>query len=100
MADYIEVNMEILEQDTSDMEEKLESIKREMGSMFESIAELDTMWDGPASDEFKRQFSADSQAFEEICKAVDGMLDGIRNAIKSYNECETTIGDEINRINV
>ena len=100
MADYIEVNMKTLEQDTRNMEEKLETIKREMGSMFDSVAELDTMWDGPASDEFKRQVNMDSQVFDEVCRAVDGMLDSMRNAIKSYNECEAAVSAEINRINI
>ncbi len=100
MADYIEVNMKTLETDTGNMEEKLGVVKNDMKSMFDAVAELDTMWDGPASTEFQRQFNVDKQIFDEVCRAVEGMLDSMRNAIKSYNECEAAVSTEISRIKI
>lgn len=100
MADYIEVNIQTLEQDIKDMEEALKLVESDMTSMFESVNSLDTMWDGPANAAFNRQFLADKQTFEALCEAVDGIIDSMDNAKNSYRKCEATVKEEINRIKI
>ena len=100
MADYIEVNIQTLEQDIKDMEEALKLVESDMTSMFESVNALDTMWDGPANAAFNRQFLADKQPFEALCEAVDGIIDSMDNAKNSYRKCEATVKEEINRIKI
>lgn len=100
MADYIEVNIQTLEQDVKDMEEALALVRTDMKNMFDSVTELDTMWDGPANTVFKHQFSVDKQTFETLCEAVDGILDSMDKAKDSYRKCEASVKDEINRIRI
>lgn len=100
MADYIEVNISTLEQDIKDMGIAVEQIRKDMADMFESVSELDTMWDGPANQAFNQQFVLDKQIFEEICGAVEGIIDSMKNAQESYLRCEAAVSEEIERIKV
>lgn len=100
MADYIEVNIQTLEQDVKDMDEALKLVQSDMTGMFESVRELDTMWDGPANAAFDRQFTADKQTFDTLCEAVAGIIDSMDNAKDSYRKCEANVKEEINRIKI
>lgn len=100
MADYIEVNISTLEQDVKDMEATVEQIRKDMNDMFESVSELDTMWDGPANQTFNQQFVLDKQIFDEICGAVEGIVASMKNAQESYLHCEAAVSEEIDRITV
>lgn len=100
MADYIEVNMTALEQDTKELRETLALVKNDMGAMFGTVQELDGMWDGPANEAFNRQFEADRQVLEELCKSVDDILDSMENAQKEYRKCEAGVREEIDKIRI
>lgn len=100
MSDYIEVNIRTLEQDVKEMENTLKLVRNDMNDMFNSVKELDTMWDGPANQAFNQQFQTDKQVFEELCAAVDEIIDSMKNAKESYSKCEAEVSEEINRIKV
>ena len=100
MGDYIAVNIETLEQDIKDLEETLASIRGEMNGMFESVSELDKMWDGPANAVFVQQFLTDKGIFEDLCESVDGIIDSMNNAKTTYRKCEANVKSEIDKIKV
>lgn len=100
MADYIEVNMQTLEQDVQEMRELLESIEKDMDGMFATVKELDTMWDGPANQEFNRQFLRDRQVMTSVCEAAEGVIDSMENAKESYRKCEASVKAEIDGIKI
>jgi WXG100 family type VII secretion target len=100
MADYIEVNIQTLEQDTKDMESAVKQVRGDMDAMFNSVTELDSMWDGPANTAFNQQFNVDKQVFEELCAAIDGIIDSMKNAKDSYRKCEASVSEEIGKINI
>ena len=100
MADYIEVNIQTLEQDIEEMKELVKSIRGDMKSMFQSVEELDAMWQGVAHDEFIKQLMLDGQIFADVCEAIDEIIDSASKAVVSYRNCESAIGEEIKRIKV
>lgn len=100
MSDYIEVDITTLEQDVKELEETLALVRNDMKSMFETVSELDAMWDGPANAAFNRQFAADRNLFEELCDAVGDIIDSMRNAKNAYRKCEAAVKEEIDKITV
>ncbi len=100
MSDYIEVDITTLEQDVRELEETLALVRNDMKSMFETVNELDTMWDGLANEAFNRQFAADRNLFEELCDAVNDIIDSMGNAKNAYRKCEAAVKEEIDKITV
>lgn len=100
MADYIEVDIKALDQDVQDLKETLEKVKGNMEGMFNTIKELDTMWEGPAHDAFIMQFEADRQFFNALCDTVDGIIDSMENAKNNYRKCEASVREEIDKIRI
>lgn len=100
MADYIEVNIQTLEQDVKSMQESLKRVQNDMMGMFNAVKELDSMWDGPANEAFVRQFTIDNDVFNSLCDSVNGIIDSMENAKDSYRKCEANVSDEINRIKI
>ena len=100
MADYIEVDITTLEQDVKTLEEALKSVEKDMSGMFDSVAALNTMWDGPANEAFVQQFEIDHQVFGNLCTTIREIIDSIENAKDAYRKCENNVSDEINRIKI
>ena len=100
MADYIEVNIETLEQDIKDMEDALKKVREDMKGMFDSVSQLDAMWDGPANTAFNKQFRIDRETFDSLCESVDGIIDSMDSAKQSYRKCEAEVKKEIDRIKI
>ena len=100
MADYIEVNITALEQDTRELRETLKLVRDDMGAMFDTVQELDTMWDGPANEAFNRQFESDRQTLLALCKAVEDILGSMENAQGEYRKCEAGVREEIEKIRI
>lgn len=100
MADYIEVNITTLEQDIKDLKEAVKLVRGDMQSMFETISELDAMWDGPANAVFNLQFGRDRQTLASLCGAVDDIIESMEEAAGSYRKCEEAVREEIGRIKI
>ncbi|MBD5479360.1 MAG: hypothetical protein HDR14_08740 [Lachnospiraceae bacterium] len=100
MADYIEVNITALEQDTGELRETLKLVRDDMGAMFDTVQELDTMWDGPANEAFNKQFESDRQTLLALCKAVEDILGSMENAQGEYRKCEAGVREEIEKIRI
>lgn len=100
MADIIETNVDTMEQDIKDMRDVLQQIQQNMNGMFDAVTELDSTWSGPANEAFKRQFLTDKKVFEEICTAVENVIESMENAKYLYRKCEAEIEQEIARISI
>lgn len=61
MAEYIEAATEPLSADKGTMEAELNAVCAELQQLFQEMEELDSMWDGPASQAFAVQFQTDYQ---------------------------------------
>lgn len=95
-----EVDMQTLSTDISSMETTVASIRSNMTNMFDEITALETMWEGPAKEAFKQQFLLDQAAFEELCTAIDGMIDSMKEANTTYQNCEEQVGEVIDTIKI
>ena len=54
----IEMNTSTLAGDIESLEGLVNSLRSQMKKMFQSVEELDAMWDGPANAAFNQQFKA------------------------------------------
>ncbi len=100
MVDYMETDTGAMERDSGEMENALRLVRQDMKRMFEAVAELGGTWSGPANIALTRQFQRDEQTLEELCGAVEGIIDSMKNAGNAYSKCEAGVGLEIDRIQV
>lgn len=91
----ITVDTATLESDICELREALESARNQLGMMFDDVAELDAMWDGPANDEFKRQFGIDHDNAQKMCDAVGALIESMEFARDRYDRCEGEVRDII-----
>ena len=96
MADIIEINIGTLANDIGEMQ----MLREEMRKAFESITELDAMWNGPANDAFNQAFRSDHEAMEEMCKIIDSLISYMENARDEYRKCEASVSSEIDSIRI
>ena len=100
MADVIGINIGTLANDITQMQNELKGLENEMKLAFDSVTELDTMWNGPANDAFNRAFESDRQAMEEMCKIIGSLIDYMENARDEYRKCEASVSSEIDAIRI
>ena len=100
MGDFIKTNTARLGQDAETVSGMLQSIRRELNAMKESVAQLDGMWDGPGSEAFKSVFRDDMNAMETVLKNLDSLHAYETNAKAKYEECERKAGGIVAGIRV
>lgn len=96
----IAVNTSTLANDIRELGTTLSAVRAQMNQMFNQIAELDTMWDGPANAEFNKQFARDRQNTENMCKTVDSLITCMGYARDQYNSCESEVNSVIGSIRI
>jgi WXG100 family type VII secretion target len=100
MASQIEISMTTLDQDINSMSTLLNQIRTNMNGMFDSIQELDAMWDGPAHQAFAEQVTADKALMVTLCNTVQEIIESMENAKTSYRQCESAVADVVNQIEI
>ena len=100
MADIIEINIKTLANDIKELEAEVAKLRSEMAKAYVSVAELDTMWKGPANEEFRKAFQSDREAMEEMCKIIDGLIAYMENAKGEYRRCEAAVSSESDAIRI
>ncbi|MCI9102649.1 MAG: WXG100 family type VII secretion target [Lachnospiraceae bacterium] len=94
----IEMNTSTLAGDIESLEGLVNSLRSQMKKMFQSVEELDAMWDGPANAAFNQQFKADYKTCEEMCKTLTELIGSLRHAGEEYDKCEQNIDSMIRSI--
>ncbi len=94
----IDINTESLSKDIESLQITLNSVKEEMRDVFTKIQELDMMWDGPANQEFMKQFGADSTFMTELCSTIQALLECMEYARKQYDSCDDAVRSMISSI--
>ena len=95
----ITVDTSVLAGDISELQTALANAQRQLEEMFAEVAELDTMWDGPANEMFNRQFGNDHEKAKNLCKTVDSLIDCMIYA-KEYDLCENEVNDIVSSISL
>jgi len=94
----IATNTDLMTSDINSLTDELKGARGQLDKMFTEITELDTMWDGPANEEFVRQFAADKTACEELFKTIDSIIECMTYAKNEYVKCDNEIGSIIGAI--
>ncbi len=96
----ITVNTSTLAGDINELRTTLSTAKTQLNDMFNQVAELDTMWDGPANEEFNRQFGNDFENAKNLCKTIESLLECMEFAKNQYNLCENEVNSIVSAITV
>lgn len=87
----ITVNTSTLAGDIEELRESISSAKAQLEEMFGQVAELDTMWDGPANEEFNRQFGIDYENAKNMLQSAESLMACLENARSQYDRCENEV---------
>ncbi|WP_432627721.1 WXG100 family type VII secretion target [Brotaphodocola sp.] len=96
--DIIGINLEALGRDIGQMQTELQLLRSHIGLTYDSIKELNTMWNGPANEAFNQTFESDYQSMNEMCKMIKSLIEYMENARDQYRHCEDLVSQEIESI--
>lgn len=96
----IEMNTSTLAGDIENLEGLVKQLEAQMKKMFQSVEELDRMWDGPANAAFNEQFQSDYRTCEGMCATLTELIGSLRHAGEEYDKCEQNIDSIIRAIPV
>lgn len=68
--------------------------------LYAEMAELDTMWQGPANAAFTAQFRQDQQAMEQICQGLQQYAQDLEQAKNDYEKCNDDVRGIIDAIRI
>ena len=96
----IAVNTSTLAGDIGELRTALGNAKKQLEDMFAQVTELDAMWDGPANEEFRKQFGADYENSKNLCKTVESLIACMEYAKEQYNLCENAVNGIVASISI
>lgn len=96
----ITVNTSTLTGDINELKSALKSARAQLKEMFDQVTELDAMWDGPANQEFNRQFGIDYKNAGNLCNTVESLIGCMEYARDQYNMCENEVNSVVSSISV
>lgn len=96
----IATNTDTMQKDISELTDSLGRAREQLKIMFEHVTELDSMWDGPANEEFVRQFGVDNDNCQELFNTINSIIDCMTHAKDEYIKCDNEIGDIIGAISI
>ncbi len=96
----VSVNTERLAFDTSDINSKLTDTKREIKTIYENVQTLNGMWDGPANDEFAKQFESDYLNITKVFHNIDRFVKHLEECHRKYAGCENRVDELVNEISI
>lgn len=102
MAEITEIGIDTgaLNRDTNALNATLNQICTEINRMYDAVAALNAMWDGPANEAFIIQFNNDHEAMQSICTAVQSLIRSMEDAGKKYNNSEQQAGSVVASISI
>lgn len=95
MADQIRVNTGRMKQDVDNIMASVNQISMKYTDLIQKKAELDTMWDGPASESFKKVTEDDMIALATVIGNLKKVYEYENIARERYEQCENRISGEI-----
>lgn len=96
----IAINTSTLAGDIGELRTILGNTRNQMKEMFNQVAELDTMWDGPANEAFRRQFNNDYENTKHLCNEIESLLVFMEKAREQYDICENTVNGIVSAISI
>lgn len=99
-SNKIRVNTESLNRTSSELQAKLEKVKKDIENISGDMDKLNSMWEGDAHTAFTQQISQDISNLSSACDGVQGIIRYEENAVKEYNKCENQVADLIRQIQI
>ena len=96
----VEVDINIMRSQINQLELTLARTQMTLDKLTERVESLQAMWNGPAHEEFNRQYELDRQRMENMCQMIRNMIDGMQQACISYSKYETEVADVVTSIRV
>jgi len=93
-----EVETSSLSYTVQKMEAELNKIKETAKKLYSALTTLDGMWDGAAHDTFAAQYQSDQKLLENMSRTISGVIEGMDEARKTYEQCEQSVETEIRKI--
>lgn len=78
----------------------LNNLKAEFEEMSVRMGELNGMWTGEAHDEFLRTFGEDARKVRSMLEYMEILLSNLNYADDEYRNCEQTVRNMIDQLNV
>ena len=100
MANMIKVNTNVLGNDIQEMRTLAKSVDDDLNEIYTLVAALDAMWDGPANDEFRRQFTADKKVCANVIKEISRLINDTAFAKNKYEGCERNVHSLVSSLRV
>ena len=82
------VNTQGMRTTASDIEQLAHDYTQQITSLYSVGQELDSMWDGDASDTFKARLGQDQPRFEALNTVIKQYLEAVRQFADSYDKNE------------
>lgn len=96
----IEINTSTLAGTVENLENTTSKLEEQVKKMFQTIQELDQMWDGEANKAFNEQFQQDHTACEEMCQELRQMINSFKHAREEYDKCENRVDELVRQLRV
>lgn len=102
MADIkkIKISTSRLSKDSEKVKQSINNISNKLSEMENSVSELDKMWDGESSEQFKKVFHDDIALAETMIKNLENIYQYEENSAAKYDSCESKVEQMVKGINV
>lgn len=98
LADRIKVNTSRMKTDADSIKENVNTISKLYSDLVTKRNQLDDMWDGPASETFKKAFSDDLAALMVMVGNLQKICNYENMAKDCYQSCENQVAGVISDI--
>ena len=96
----IRVNTNSLNHTRSELQAKLDKIKKDIENISGNMNTLNSMWEGEAHEAFSQQVNDDISFLEWACGSIQNIINYESNAVTEYNKCEQEVADIISQIRI
>lgn len=99
-CNMVEVNTDKLRSDTNEMNVILEKMKSSVDDMFSAVEHLNTMWEGSANTVFNEKFGSSYDDIKSYFSSVKKFLENITADCSSYDECERSVSELVESMQI
>lgn len=96
----IEINTDVLGADIAKMDDELALLLTKVDELYQEVLDLNRMWKGQANMAFNQQFQKDRQDMSGLLKELQGYTESLKNAGRTYVQCENSVGDVVRSLRI
>lgn len=99
-CNQIKISTNRLNSDAQQLAGLIQSMKKELNNMNNSVAQLNAMWDGPSKKAFVKAFENDKRALEDVIESLNSIQKYEMHAKTKYEQCENQVADLVSGIRI